>query len=513
MNINNLLLVDEEKDFAKSMIDAISCSVFLTDSIDILYFNYNFETNFRTFDMKKIDFEKETYITEDKLKEKHTFKIIKINKQYKNRDLYILKDITKELEQEKLMNVFLHLDSLTELPNRAKLIIDLKNRYLNITSLAIIDLKDFKEINDFYGNQIGDFILKSVANYIKSMLREGQILYKFHADTYCIANMNLKQDEFTALIQNILTRIDNHVFYYEQYGIDTRAIAGLSFSSLNNKLITADLALQSAKKTNKNFLVFYDELDNLQEYKNNMTWTKKLKNALAEDKIIVYFQPLVDNKTMRVRKYECLVRMIDENKIISPFFFLDIAKKTNQYTKMTRVIIEKAFAAFEFLSFDFSINVSYDDIEEEDFIDFIKIMVDKYNTHDIAKRVVFEILEDQSIKNYDILSHFINEVKDIGCKIAIDDFGSGYSNFDHIIKMNVDYLKIDASLIKNIATDENSYKVTKTIVDFAKSLNLQTIAEYVENEEIFKITKELGIDFSQGYYFSPPISSPELESC
>ncbi|MDY0328810.1 MAG: diguanylate cyclase, partial [Arcobacteraceae bacterium] len=191
MNINNLLLVDEEKDFAKSMIDAISCSVFLTDSIDILYFNYNFETNFRTFDMKKIDFEKETYITEDKLKEKHTFKIIKINKQYKNRDLYILKDITKELEQEKLMNVFLHLDSLTELPNRAKLIIDLKNRYLNITSLAIIDLKDFKEINDFYGNQIGDFILKSVANYIKSMLREGQILYKFHADTYCIANMNL----------------------------------------------------------------------------------------------------------------------------------------------------------------------------------------------------------------------------------------------------------------------------------------------------------------------------------
>lgn len=511
--MNKLLLVDEEKDFAKSMIDAISCSVFLTDGINILYFNYNFETNFHTINISLIDFNKETYIAEDRLKEQHTFKIIKINKQYKNKDLYILKDITKELEQEKLMNVFLHLDSLTELPNRAKLISDLKNRNLNITSLAIIDLKDFKEINDFYGNQIGDFILKSVASFIKSMLSEEQLLYKFHADTYCIANTNLNQSDFTALVQYILAQIDNHVFHYEQYEIDTRAVAGLSFSSQNNKLITADLALQSAKKTNKNFLVFYDELDNLQEYKNNMTWTKKLKTALAEDKIIVYFQPLIDNKTMRVRKYECLVRMIDENKIISPFFFLDIAKKTNQYTKMTRIIIEKAFAAFEYLSFDFSINVSYDDIEEEDFIDFIKTMVNKYNTHNIAKRVVFEILEDQSIKNYDILSHFIKEVKDIGCKIAIDDFGSGYSNFEHIIKMNVDYLKIDASLIKNIAKDENSYKVTKTIVDFAQSLNLQTIAEYVENEEIFNITKELGIDFSQGYYFSPPVSSPELESC
>jgi EAL domain-containing protein (putative c-di-GMP-specific phosphodiesterase class I) len=111
------------------------------------------------------------------------------------------------------------------------------------------------------------------------------------------------------------------------------------------------------------------------------------------------------------------------------------------------------------------------------------------------------------------LGHFINEVKALGCKIAIDDFGSGYSNFEHIIKMNVDYLKIDASLIKNIAIDDNSYKVTQTIVDFAKKLNLKTIAEYVENEEIFKITKSMGVDFSQGYYFSPPISSPELESC
>ncbi|MEJ5169126.1 MAG: EAL domain-containing protein, partial [Arcobacteraceae bacterium] len=275
----------------------------------------------------------------------------------------------------------------------------------------------------------------------------------------------------------------------------------------------ADLALQAAKKNHKNYIVFYDELDNLQEYENNMTWTKKLKVAIADDKIVVYFQPIVDNKTRRVVKYECLVRMIDDNKIISPYFFLEVAKKTNQYTKMTKIIVEKAFKAFEYLSFDFSINISYDDIEQEWFLDFIKSMIKKYNTHDIAKRVVFEILEDQSIKNYDVLKHFINEVKALGCKIAIDDFGSGYSNFEHIIKMNVDYLKIDASLIKNIAHDENSKKVTQTIVDFAKKLNLKTIAEYVENEEIFNETKSMGVNFSQGYYFSPPVSSPKIESC
>ncbi|NQY93309.1 MAG: EAL domain-containing protein, partial [Campylobacteraceae bacterium] len=274
-----------------------------------------------------------------------------------------------------------------------------------------------------------------------------------------------------------------------------------------NKLITADLALQAAKSDHKDYLVFFDELDNINEYKNNMLWTKKLKYALANDDIIVYYQPLINNQTLKVDKYECLVRMIDKDKIISPFFFLDVSKKTNQYAKITKVVIEKSFKEFENLPFEFSVNVSYEDIENPTFLVFVKEQLSKYN---VANRVVFEILEDEGIKSYDVLIDFINEVKSLGCKVAIDDFGSGYSNFEHLLKMNVDFLKIDASLIKNIATDENSYKVTKTIIDFAKNLNLKTIAEFVENKEIFDIVKELGTDYSQGYYFSPPIKKPNI---
>jgi len=278
----------------------------------------------------------------------------------------------------------------------------------------------------------------------------------------------------------------------------------------NNKLITADLALQAAKNDNKDYLVFFDELDNINEYKNNMIWTKKLKYALANDNIIVYYQPLINNQTLEVDKYECLVRMIDEDKVISPFFFLDISKKSNQYAKITKVVIEKSFKEFENLPFEFSVNVSYDDIEDPNFIIFIKEQLEK---HDVATRVVFEILEDEGIKDYNVLIDFIDKVKSYGCKVAIDDFGSGYSNFEHLLKMNIDFLKIDASLIKNIATDENSYKVTKTIIDFAKNLNLKTIAEFVENKEIFDIVKDLGTDYSQGYYFSAPISVPNIYKC
>lgn len=173
-------------------------------------------------------------------------------------------------------------------------------------------------------------------------------------------------------IKNIIDKIYKEVFSYEQYEIDTRVKAGISFSTKNNKLITADLALQAAKKDNKDYLVFYDQLDNLQEYENNMKWTKKLKNALTNDQIIVYYQPLINNKTMQIDKYECLVRMIDEDKVISPFFFLDISKKSNQYTKITKIVLDKAFKKFDKLDYEFSINISYEDIEDPKFIEYVR---------------------------------------------------------------------------------------------------------------------------------------------
>ncbi len=418
----------------------------------------------------------------------------------------------KEILHESNIQQLLYVDNLTGLPNRAKLIKDLQSDDIGVISLAIVDINSFKEINDFFGHRIADNILKDVAFLIEDSIAQyhnSVLFYKFPSDTYCLANINLSNKEFEGIILQISKILDKKVFLEDSHEIDVSVTSGITFSTKNNKLVTADIALQTAKKDHKPHLVFYDELDNLQEYKSNMEWTKKLKFALEKDDIIVYFQPLVNNQTMKVDKYECLVRMVVENKIIAPFFFLEVSKKANQYSKITRIVIEKSFKEFENLPFEFSVNVSYEDIEDEEFLDYIKEQLAHY---DVAKRVVWEILEDEGIKNYDVLLHFIEEVKALGCQVAIDDFGSGYSNFEHLLKMNIDYLKIDASLIKNVATDENSYQVVKTIMQFAKSLNLKTIAEYVENEEIFKITKELGATYSQGYFFAPPVAKPDIYS-
>lgn len=442
--------------------------------------------------------------------EKKYFTIQKIFLAHNHTNIILLNDISHEIKYKNDLYNLLYTDNLTSLPNRAKLIDSLQQNKLNLDGISIFDINSFKEINDFFGHRIGDDILKGVGELIHNCIKDYKqlSLYKFPADTYCITNTNLEQDKFLEIVQNISEEVYKKVFYYEQYEIDVRITAGISFSHKNNKLITADIALQSAKKDHKDYLVFYDELDKLQEYENNMLWSKKLKTAFQNDKIVVFYQPLINNKTLKVDKYECLVRLIDEdNKVISPFFFLDISKKSNQYSKLTKIVIEKSFKKFSELPFEFSVNISYEDIEDPQFLDFIKEMLNKYK---VANKVVFEILEDENIKNYQHLINFVDEIKELGCKVAIDDFGSGYSNFEHLLKMNVDYLKIDASLIKNIATDENSLKITKTIVEFAKNLNLKTIAEFVENEEIFNIIKDLGADFSQGYYFSAPIPEPNL---
>ena len=538
--VHTNIVLKKEEEFSNSIINNIDYPIFSIDSEKVIFSNDHFFKLLNCSSLEEINskykniadiFEKERgCITnfDNKIFEKcenknikvcvnsnnikKYFSLQKIALTHNNTSIIILHDISHEIEHKHELYKLLYTDNLTNFPNRAKLIEELQTSNLILEAVCLLNINSFKEVNDFFGHKVGDAILIDVAKLIEEKIENEDKhfkLYKFPSDNYCITNTKDCQESFVSLIKNILESVYKKVFIYELYEIDIRITAGISFSNKNNKLITADIALQSAKKDHKDYIIFYDELDKFREYENNMLWTKKLKSAFINDNIEVYFQPLVNNRTLKVDKYECLVRLIEEDgKVIAPYFFLDISKKSNQYTKLTKIVLEKSFQKFEHLPFEFSVNISYEDIENPDFLDFIKGLLKKY---DIAPKVVFEILEDESIKNYNLLISFVDEVKALGCKVAIDDFGSGYSNFEHLLKMNIDYLKIDASLIKNIATNENSYKITKTIIEFAKNLNLKTIAEFVENEEIFNIVRNLGADYSQGYFFSAPISAPNIK--
>ena len=193
------------------------------------------------------------------------------------------------------------------------------------------------------------------------------------------------------------------------------------------------------------------------------------------------------------------MRLIDERgRPIKPDKYLNLSKKLKLYPKITSRIIEQSFEASKKLGVSVSINLSYEDITNPETTSFIKGKLSEYG---IAERVCFELLESESIDSYRRVYEFINDLKDMGCSIAIDDFGTGYSNFEHLLRLNVDTVKIDGSLIRNIDKDKNALIMARGIVGFAKKLGLTTIAECVHSKQVFDTVVEIGIDYSQGFYF------------
>jgi len=197
-----------------------------------------------------------------------------------------------------------------------------------------------------------------------------------------------------------------------------------------------------------------------------------------------------------------LARLIDSDaKVLSPLLFIPIAKKIRVYNEITKQMLEKSFKAFENTSLEFNINLSIEDIMNSEIFNYI---IKKVKSSNSSSRVTFEILESESINDFNKVERFITEVKRYGCKIAIDDFGSGYSNFSYLIKIKADYIKIDGSLIENIHINKSSLLVVETIVAFAKKLGMKTVAEYVHSSVVMDKVKELGIDYSQGFYIDEP---------
>lgn len=392
-------------------------------------------------------------------------------------------------------------DMLTGLPNRNRLTVDiLKKRY---RKLALIDINSFNQLNDFYGNKAGDVILIELAKLMEYFSKKNRFkVYRIDANTFALANSDSFEDvRFKQALIDLEKIIKQQCFFYKQYKFFINVTIGLARE--DTQLIEkADMALSYAKKHKKIFQIYDENLNILKDYENNLIWIKKINDAIEEDRIVPYFQPIFNNHTEKIEKFESLIRMVDEEgKVITPYYFLDIAKKARIYKELTRIVINKTFDRFKTTEYEVSINLSVEDILDIQTREFI---IEKLQTSGLAKQIVFEIVESEGIENFSEVIDFIQEVKRIGAKVAIDDFGTGYSNFIYLMKLKVDYIKIDGSIIKNINKDKSAEVVAETIVSFAKKLGISTVAEFVSDEEIYKKASNMGIDFSQGYYFSEP---------
>lgn len=425
------------------------------------------------------------------------------------RDMTALHQLNKELMESKY-------DTLTNLPNRAKLLSDINDIQSPFT-IILLNIDSFKEVNTFYGHEIGDQLLLSLGRHLEHYTKSfgHSIIYKLPSDEYAIlVKGSHTKDEIESFIYRLSHYVSNTTFQALDQEISLNITVGIAGSSSNLNIpkkeiiLHSDMALKRAKQTRKNYL-FYDEALNIKEdYENNLLWIKRLRNAIDNNRIVPFFQPIVNAETLKIEKYEALVRIIEEDgTIISPFHFLDISKKVKLYHQITTIMIDKVFEEMQYhQSLKCSINLSIEDIQDSFMNAYI---LNKIKSCPYGNRIIFEILESEGISNYETINAFITEVKQYGAMIAIDDFGAGYSNFAYITKLDIDYIKIDGSIIRDINTNTTSQIITKTIIDFASQLGIKTVAEFVHNEEVHNYLKHLPLNHLQGYYFGEP--QPAIE--
>ncbi|BCD59869.1 MULTISPECIES: EAL domain-containing response regulator [unclassified Nitratiruptor] len=424
----------------------------------------------------------------------------RLREKLKDINEYLQKEIEKKTEELRKIAFY---DELTNLPNRNSLIQDLKR--LEKPIVVLLDIDSFKTINDIYGIENGNYVLKEFSGFLKIFEKKyGGKFYRSGSDEFVwLQDNHFEEEKYKKIIEDMIEFISSQKIYLKGYdlGIFVDITIGVGFGK-ENPLEKADMALSKAIENHQRYYILKNDDTLKKEYEHYMEILKTIKIAIREDGIVPYLQSIVD-KDGNINYYEALIRIKTGSTVLVPYQFLEISKKAKLYNKLSSVMIDKSMQIAKEFDRHISINLSYQDLDNKKNMEEI---IQKVKYYDIGKKMVFEITENEAIRDFNNILKFIEIVKKYGVKIAIDDFGSGYSNFEYLLKMKPDLIKIDGSLIKEILVNEEAQYIVETISHFSKKLHIQTVAEFVSSQKIFEKLKELNVDKFQGYFFDKPKS-------
>ena len=394
-------------------------------------------------------------------------------------------------------------DELTGLSNNIALLEILKSN--KNRSYCILNIDNFANINSAFGYEVGSSLLKEVSRLLNIIKPKECDLYRSCADQFVLINQASKSEE--EMIENIEAILSffnaSDIVIDEEILIPVSFTIGVSTTKGTQAITQAELALKEVRKSRRNgYCIYNQKIENLSLQQENVYWINKIKESILNEDIIVHYQPILNNHTQKIEKYECLSRIDDEGTLVSPFSFMEAAISTRVLHLMTQAVIESACKKFSQTEYEFSINVTKDDLFMNYLEEFLLKNCKKYSIS--PSRIVLEILEDISSLDVKNILDQLDSLKMNGFQIAIDDFGAESSNFSRLLEFKPDYLKIDGAFIKDIATDKNSRIITEAITSICKQSDIKVIAEYIHNKEVLEIVKELGIDYSQGYYIGAP---------
>jgi diguanylate cyclase (GGDEF)-like protein len=396
-----------------------------------------------------------------------------------------------------------HHDGLTSLKNIIALQEDIKTGHYQY--LILLDIANFSYINKQYGKEFGDKVLVAIAKLLDGHSNADVSLYKTESDRFVFLVKDMGRDDVSEFCGQIHSFFDNKKIDIDGVMLSVVFNIGIaSFKIEDRVIIHAEYALDIAKEMGARFYFFYNEEDALiQKHKSMIEWLDITKEMIENDDIVPYYQAILETKTDAIVKFEVLARGIFHDKIIPPSAFIEPATRLGLISSITKMMIQKSFMFFQDKPYSFSINISERDLYEEYLVEYLQIRAHEYNIE--PSRVTLEILENITtcIRHESIMAQ-INRIRELGFQIAIDDFGTENANFSRLMHIQFDYIKLDGVFIRNLSENTKQQLIVKSIVELAKVLGVQTVAEYVENEHIYAAAKECGIDFVQGYYCGVP---------
>lgn len=408
--------------------------------------------------------------------------------------------------QKELSNNFLNpnkIEKTTNLPNREALMEDISH-LKNEAMLIILHMNQIEAVKQLYGFEITKKVIVDKSEKLSHLIKETEAtLYSINLQKFAIlVKERMFFDKYLSILQfSIFNNMDNCKYCTDDgEDIITDFTAGVAYG-VEHLHHTANVALQEATISKENYKIYDTVSECAITKKMTLNKHKVYKDALHEGYVVPYFQPIIDARDDSVMKYEALARLLlPDGTIVAPYHFLNVALEDKTFEFFTRQMMQKVFNIYDKTSAQISMNLTYENIKSKTMLEYIKNRLEKYG----GERITFEIVETEEIEDYEVVENFILMIKEYGCKISIDDFGSGYSNFTNLVKLNIDFIKIDGLLITKLLSDEKARLIVQGLIHFAKNINIKTIAEFVSSKELSECVKELGVDYIQGYYYGEP---------
>lgn len=453
-------------------------------------------------------------------------KLSKIEKDYtaklEETNLMLKKQIRKKLRAEEKLRHCVYFDPLTALPNR-KMMLENLNMFLenknNSLAILFVDLDGFKHINDNFGHHVGDMVLKNVADTLKNALGPNDIISRIGGDEFIIMLTNLKSKLY---IQKIGVRIQKALkkpFIYNDEHLIVGASIGISIAPEHGEdsdtlIRKADLAMYEVKENGGyDYAIYSAKME--EKVIDKLEMKIKLNRAIENNEFVIYYQPIMDLKSMKITNSEALIRWKQDEKIILPAEFIPIAKCVGEIISIDNWMLKNACAQCKKWSnlslndIQVSVNTSYSQLKQPEFAGLVQNILESYL---IAPEFLnLEVTEDEAMEDFESIINVLTELKGMGIKISLDDFGTGYSSLNYVSKLPIDKVKIDRSLITNLEEDYKNTMIIKSIIEMCHSLSIKIVAEGIETENQLKILKDLGCDYIQGYLIGKPMEASDFQ--